>query len=135
MIRHTRLNNNEKGAAFLEFALCFLVFLGAIYGVMEFSRIVYSYTVLAGATREATRYAIVHGSRSGAPATEADIETQVRRWAIGLNPAALNVSTTWTAGSPQRVRVQTSYNIAPFTRLIIPGSLTLGSRSEMVISQ
>ena len=129
--------NSQKGSAIIEFALCFLLILSMLYGVLEFSRIVYSRTVLAGATREASRYAMVHGSRSGSPATDATIRSQVIRWGYGLDPTALVVNTTWdpsnTPGS--RVRVETSYTIAPFTRLIMGGPMTLASRSEMVISQ
>jgi Flp pilus assembly protein TadG len=128
---------NQKGSAMIEFALCFLLMFGLLYGVMEFSRIVYSRTVLAGATREASRYAMVHGSRSASPATNEAIRAQVLRWSFGLNPAALVVNTTWDpSNSPgSTVRVEASYTIAPFTRLILDTPLTLASRSEMVISQ
>ena len=80
----------------VELSLCFLLVFSLIYAVMEFSRVVYSYNILAGATREASRYAMVHGSKSGSAATASDIQAQVERWAIGLNTSALTVTTTWT---------------------------------------
>ena len=127
----------ERGSAAIEFALCFVLMFSLFCAVMEFSRIVYARTVLAGATREASRYAMVHGSRSGSPASDATIRAKVVRWASTLNSDALVVNTTWipsnTPGS--RVRVQASYTIAPLARFVISTPLTIGSRSEMVISQ
>jgi Flp pilus assembly protein TadG len=121
----------------VEFGLCFLLVFGLIYAIFEFGRVVYSYNVLAGATREASRYAMVHGSQSGSAATTDQIRAVVTRWAVGLNPSALNVTPTWTPNnSPgSRVRVVTSYTITPYTTFILGSPLTVGSRSEMVISQ
>ena len=47
----------------MEFGLCFLLVFGLVYAIFEFGRVVYSYNVLAGATREASRYAMVHGAK------------------------------------------------------------------------
>ena len=128
---------SQKGSAMIEFGLCFLMVFGLLYGVMEFSRIVYSRTMLASATREASRYAMVHGSKSGSPATDEAVRSQVLRWSFGLDPAALVVNTTWDPSNApgSKVRVEASYTIAPFTRLIIDTPLTIASRSEMVVSQ
>ena len=80
---------------------------------------------------------MVHGSKSGAPATASDIQAQVERWGIGLNASALTVNTTWPTGNGPNnsVRVESTYTLTPFTNLIIPSTLTIGSRSEMLISQ
>jgi Flp pilus assembly protein TadG len=128
---------SERGSAAIEFALCFLLMFALLCGVLEFSRVVYTRTVLAGATREASRYAMVHGSRSSSPADNAAIRAQVVRWASTLSPGALVVNTTWDPSNApgSRVRVTASYTLAPFTRFIINTPLTIGSRSEMVISQ
>ena len=132
-----RRRESRKGSAMVEFSLVFLLVFTVIYALMEFSRFVYCYNVLAGATREASRYAMVHGSKSGAPATPSDIQAQVERWGIGLNASALTVTTTWPNGNAPKnsVRVESTYTLTPFTNLIIPSTLTIGSRSEMLISQ
>jgi Flp pilus assembly protein TadG len=129
--------NRQRGTAALEFGLAFLVFFAFVYGIMEFGRIVASYNILAGATREATRYAVVHGSSSGAAATESDIRDKVRHWAVGLDTGSVAVSTTWNPGNGPggSVRVQSTYTLLPFTGLILHSSLTLTSTSQMVISQ
>ena len=132
-----RNKRSQKGAAMIEFALCFVLALSLLYGAMEFARIVYSRNILSGATREAARFAIVHGNRSGSPADQAAIRTQLTKWALGLDPAAIVVNATWSpSNAPGNVvRVDASYTITPFTRLIIGTPMTVASRSEMVISQ
>ena len=120
----------------IELSLCLLLTVTLIYSIMEFGRIVYSYTVIAGATREGSRYAIVHGGRSGDPATQTSIQNRVRQWAVGLDTSAINVTASWSPSNEpgSTVRVETRYTLTPFTGLVT-GPLTLGSRSEMVISQ
>jgi Flp pilus assembly protein TadG len=128
---------NQKGAVIIEHALVFLVFFITLYAIIEFGRIIYIYNSLAGATREAARYAIVSGSRSAAPATNDDIKARVMRWGVGFDSDALNVNTTWSPNnSPgSKVRVVASYNIALMSGLIYRAPLTVSTRSEMVISQ
>ena len=78
MKHHRRSRRDkEKGSTVIEFGLCFLLVFGFIYAIFEFGRVVYSYNVLAGATREASRYAMVHGSQSGSAATSDDIRARV----------------------------------------------------------
>jgi Flp pilus assembly protein TadG len=127
----------QKGATLIETALCFLLIFTIVYAILEFGRFVYSYNILAGATREAARYAMVHGSRSGSAATEADVRGQLLRWGVGLDASALVVRTTWTPGNTpgSRVRVEASYTINPMTSLIVNTPIRIGSRSELVISQ
>jgi Flp pilus assembly protein TadG len=129
--------NRQRGAALLEASLAILLFLGLVFAVIEFGRAVYSYNVLAAATREATRYAIVHGSGSSSPATEADIKARVRKWAIGLNPSALTVSASWSPSNApgSSVAVRSDYTLSPITTLVLRNSITLTTRSEMMISQ
>jgi Flp pilus assembly protein TadG len=121
----------------VEFSLSLLFVFVIVYSIMEFGHIVYSYNILAGATREAARYAIVHGSKSRTVATAADIRAEVTRWATGLDQSRLTVNTTWVPSNApgSKVQIQTTYNVAPMTGLILGMPIALGSRSEMVISQ
>jgi Flp pilus assembly protein TadG len=133
------MNNKrrQRGAMTLEFTLSFLLFFTVVYGIMEFGRIVASYNILAGATREGARYAIVHGSASGSVASASDIQDVVRHWSIGLEKSSVVVTTTWTPGNTpgSNVRVQAQYTVLPFTGLILANGLTLRSNSQLVISQ
>lgn len=129
--------NGQRGAAMVEFSLAFLAFFFFLYGVMEFSRIVASYNILAGATREGSRYASVHGSSSGSAVSSSDIQTQVRNWAVGLDSSSLSVNATWASGNApgDTVLVKSSYTLTPFTGLLVGNTITLQSSSKMVISQ
>lgn len=53
---------DERGSALLEFALCCLIVMATIFGILEFSRAIYIDHYLAGAARDAVRYAMVRGS-------------------------------------------------------------------------
>ena len=99
--RSTRRAAKQRGAYLVEYSLVILVFLFVLLGIMEFGRIVTAYNILSGATREGTRYAIVHGSRSGVAATASDVQDQVRRWCIGLDASGPPLS--GTALSDRRV--------------------------------
>jgi Flp pilus assembly protein TadG len=128
---------NQKGAAMVEYSLVILLFLTALYAIMEFGRFIFIYNVLAGATREGARYAIVHGNKSAHLATDSDVQDKVRSWAVGLDTASLSVTTTWVPGKGpgSTVSIQSSYPLIPMTGLIFTSPITIGSHSEMMISQ
>ena len=132
-----KANKRRRGASTLEFGLSFILFFTFVMAIMEFGRIIASYNILAGATREGVRYAMVHGSASGSAATNTDIQDVVRNWSVGLDRSSVSVTTTWTPGNGpgSKVRVQASYAVLPFTALILKNGITLQSNSETVISQ
>lgn len=131
--------HRERGSGLVESSLCLLLFFTLVYSVMEFGRMVYSYNILAGATREATRYAIVHGGNSGSTATQSILADKVKNWAIGLDRSTIAVTATWSDPASKApgssVRIVSQYTLAPFTKLITAGNIVLSTRSEMVISQ
>jgi Flp pilus assembly protein TadG len=134
--RLSQKSSNERGSAVLEFGLAFLLLFSVICAIMEFSWVVTTYNILAGATREGARYAMVHGSASGSAATQSDIQNVIRQWAVGLDASSIVVTATWSPGNGAggRVHVQSRYSVAPLTGLVL-GTVTIGSSSEMVISQ
>jgi Flp pilus assembly protein TadG len=127
----------QKGSIIVEYALVFLLFFVTVYAIIEFGRYVYVFNILAGATREGARYAIVHGSKSGAVATQDTVRDRVRQWSLGLNSSSVNVAVTWTPSKApgSKVRVQSTYTLTPMALLIFKTSMSVTSRSEMVISQ
>src|SRR5258708_15266390 len=129
--------HRQRGAVVLEFGLAFLIFVAAFYGIMEFGRIVASYNILSGAAREGARYAVVHGSSSGSEATASDIQTVVRKWAVGVDTSAVAVTTTWNPGNGPggKVKVKATYTVTPFTGLILASGISVQSSSQMSISQ
>ncbi|HVF87981.1 MAG TPA: TadE/TadG family type IV pilus assembly protein [Pyrinomonadaceae bacterium] len=60
-MRRARIfNKKERGAALVEFAIGGTVFLTAIFGVVELSRLLWTHNALADATRRGARYAVNH---------------------------------------------------------------------------
>lgn len=101
--------SHRRGATMVEFSLGFIIFLIVLLGIMEFGRAVWTYTTVAHAAKQATRYAIIRGT--AIPASDADIRNVAERNAIGLSSSELGVFPTW---SPDRergsfVQVQVTY--------------------------
>ncbi|HKR00764.1 MAG TPA: TadE family protein [Pyrinomonadaceae bacterium] len=55
-----RERKNEKGATLVEFAIGATVFLTAMFGVIEFGRVLWTHNALADAARRGARYAVNH---------------------------------------------------------------------------
>ena len=144
----------EQGSAMVETALIMIVLSMILFGLIEMCLALYSYHFVSDAAREASRYAMVHGSAckvSGVSCTvtTGQIQTYVRNLGFpGIKPTA-TVTTTYAAYpaggtcSPSAacnnpgnlVTVLVSYNFPvsiPFVRTSV---LTMTSTSSMVISQ
>jgi Flp pilus assembly pilin Flp len=57
----------ERGATALEFALCVMVLLAMVFGLIGFARSVWIQQALSAASREGSRYGIGNESTSGVP--------------------------------------------------------------------
>jgi Flp pilus assembly protein TadG len=148
------IENRERGSAAVEFALCALLLFTVLFGIMDFSRALYTYHFLANSAREATRYAIVRGSAcepivSGCPVTtNLEIQNYVQQTLATasaglLNANAITTTTTWTACASCKtaydpgstVQVQLTY-VFQFILPFLPSSgITMQSTSQVVISQ
>jgi Flp pilus assembly protein TadG len=120
----------------LETALTLSAFLLLTFGVMEFSMAVLAYNFVNYSSRDAARYASVHGSQCHAPATADDIQNFVRQEAIGLPSSSVNVDTTWespTHDPGTLVTVTVSYNVIPLVGLAIDHNLAVSGTSKMRI--
>jgi Flp pilus assembly protein TadG len=133
------LNTNwkrNKGAAIVEFALGFMLFIMMLVGLMEFGRAVWVYTTVAQATRQGARYAVVHGSAN--PATADQIASVVAANAVGLDPNNLTVTTTWSPanqrGAVVQVQVRYNLNLVAAPLIVKQNTLTLGSSSNMIVA-
>ena len=140
----------EHGQALVEFALVLPVAVLLMIGLFDASRAVWLTTTVANATREGTRYAIVHGAYSGTPTgpgsssyTAPDQDTAVaavvQQYAVGV--AGLAVSSTWPDGDAKRGSRVTVSATAPFapvlSEALLGGGLrfTLRGSSTLVIHQ
>lgn len=130
-----RRGKRERGSALVESGLTFMVFMMVIFGLMDFGRMVWADNLLSHATREATRYAMVHGSHSISPATADNIKSVVTSQAVGLDPSKISVDVSWTPDNKpgSSVKVAAQYTFTPMTGFV--GSGKFGSVSQVIISQ
>lgn len=85
----------DEGQALVEFALVLPVLLMLILGLFDVARAVWQENTLAYAAREGTRYAIVHGSASESPmsqASHAAVISVVNDAAVGVSGITVTVT-------------------------------------------
>jgi len=69
---HATGQTKEKGQATVEFALVVVLLLLVVFGIIDFSRLIFSYATMSNGVREGARYAVVH------PGTEHEAEIIAR---------------------------------------------------------
>lgn len=138
----------EGGQSLVEFSLVSIVFFLLVFGTIDVGRAVWNYNTLAQATREGTRYAIVHGADSSDPSgpgsayyTPPNIDTNVTQVveanAAGLNTTQLTVEAHWWNGTNSNgdpVSVETHYTYQPIFNFLGILSFTMSSSSRMDIT-
>ena len=96
MIRRLRTFHDDGAQSLVEFALVLPLFLLIVTGIFDVARAVWQENTLAYASREGTRYAIVHGA-AGNPI--------VGPCSICLNPVSNNLSNVVSAVTSNAVGV------------------------------
>jgi Flp pilus assembly protein TadG len=145
----------EEGAALLEYALIFILFMMLLFGIMGMGQMLYSYHFVSSVARDATRWAAVNGSTCNsdgsctAPAQPGDVKTYVTNHTpLGIDSSQVTTTPTWNpAGSNGptacattdnlpgcTVEVKVSYKYTFVFPLIRTTPLTLSSTSEMIIA-
>lgn len=129
------MTKRQHGSTSIEFALVLITFLTFLLGVMDFSRLLYTWNAATEATRVGARYAVVCGDGTSAH----DAEVLARMQAILPTIAAVTVAwdpapgqaSPCTAATCQGVRVGITgvqfQWLSPITALV--GPLTLPSFS------
>jgi Flp pilus assembly protein TadG len=129
----------ESGQAMVEYAILSVAFFTMLLFVIDGGRILWNYITVADAARVGARYAVVHGSKSMAPVGPGSytaLTQNVQSAAVGLTPANLTVTATWTPNNDpgSSVTVDVTYLAQPITGMFWGGqTLTLQARSVMVI--
>jgi len=127
----------ERGNYMIEFGLSIVLFFGIVLGILDVSRGIYAYNFLAGAAKEGARYAMIHGSSSGAKASATDIQNVVQNWLIGMADSSATVTTTWspaTENPGSQVTVKVQYTFTPMSNFLV-GSWNLQSTSQTTVIQ
>lgn len=139
----------------IEFAIAASAFLLIMFGILEFSRVLYIYHTVSNAARIGSRWAIVRGANScGGPidhcnASAEDIQSYVQSVVPMVDSNAMTVTAQWSdTGDPSTgcsgtgtnaaghlVCVTVSYPFSFAIPFVSNTPLTLSSTSSMVISQ
>ena len=111
---------SEKGQEVVEFALVIPLLFLLLFGIIDFSNIIFSYDTISNATREGARYGIIH------PTDTSGIELAARRLTTGLDSTALHFAITYPGNDT--IRVAATYDVSLITGFVIDiagGSPTL----------
>ena len=137
MSRSNRRRYNGQGI--VEFAIVAPIFFVMLFGIMEMGRLVWMNHELTNGTREAARFAMVHGSEASTCVTIADLTKEIDDHTSGLQAARLSPTGDTGPFSPcpapgSTFVVEYEYDFDPMLG-IIPGlsSLNLSARSEVII--
>ena len=140
-----RRGTRQAGSAILEGALTITAFFMMIFGILDFGRMLWIYNTMGYIAREGSRYAMVRGINATTPATSSSIQTFAAARAIGLDPAAITITSTWTPvgyvplfGATankvgDKVKVQASYTFTTIVPYIPFASVNLKSDSTAYI--
>lgn len=128
-----------RGQSMVEFALTASAFFLLIFGVIQMGLVIYTYNTLASATRDAARYAMMHGPNRSDTASQSQVTNVLLGDAADLSSSNLTVNLTWPADanmpSQSDAKVNASYNYTvqiPFTSTV---TLTLTATSQMLVEQ
>jgi Flp pilus assembly protein TadG len=151
MTATARSRHYERGAAVVEFAVASVLLLTLMFGIIDFGRGLYAYSMVINNARLGARYAIVRGSgctNPDCPATKDSIQDYVRSQSSLVDPTDVTVTSKWpgtnstcsATSAPYNaqgclVSVQVTYQFQFILPLIPTGSWPLSSTSQMVISQ
>jgi Flp pilus assembly protein TadG len=117
---------SEAGQAIIEFALTISMTLLLIFGMIEFSRAIYTSSVIQSAAQHGARTGIINASQSV-------IEAAVKGRMVGLDTSQpLTITFSSTAGI---VQVDVTYNfefVAPMVTLITGDSIPMHASASMV---
>jgi Flp pilus assembly protein TadG len=153
---------NQEGSVLVEMAFSSIALFAMFFGIFEFSTACYTSNYMSDAAREATRWAIVRGSTSckniagldHCNATSDDIANYAKNLGYpairksnmtvttsyyspsATYPTTWSLCTTGTCNLPgNMVRVDVSYSFPLAIPFVTSKTLSLGSTSQMVISQ
>jgi hypothetical protein len=131
-----RRRKTRGSSTLIEIPLVFSLYCGVVLGILTVGYLVFSYNSLAFMAQQGARWASVHGSASGSPATSTSVSNFVLTQGVGLTNA-VTVTTTWTPDNKpgSSVKVDVTYNAAPLAWNYISAALGLHSSCTLPISR
>jgi Flp pilus assembly protein TadG len=136
-VKRFRKINNQNGAALVEFAIVLPLLLMLIFGMIEFSILLYDKAMITNASREGARAGIVY---SPTPLTNGEIElmveTNLETHLISFDGASkpeVTAGQCTGTGAPLTVTVTYPYNFLVLPNFVqsLSGTLTLSAQTVM----
>lgn len=132
-----RFLSEQTGSEIVEFALSLPVLLMTTVGAIELLLFMTSYVGATFGSRNAVRYASMHGASSLSPCTSAGLTTIVQTYTVGIPGGRITVTPAWTpnnaVGSTITVQVSVTYPTGiPYARL---SSMSASTTASGVIMQ
>jgi Flp pilus assembly protein TadG len=136
------LSERPSGQAMAEFAKVSVVLFLLMFGMTEMGIVVYRYTTVGMAAREASRYAAVHSTTSLNPAGTGSWPT-VEQYAVNFAPflSTADVTVSYPADKSPHINNQNdavvtiTHNYTQSIPFMSAVPLTLTSTSRMLVSQ
>lgn len=123
---HRELGHGELGQASIEFTLTITMTLLLIFALIDFSRAMYTASILQWAAQNGARAAIIE------PSQEA-VEEAVKERLVGLDPDAVIVSPLSWTGNVVQVNVTYPFEfVAPIVAQITGESIEMSSSASMI---
>jgi len=115
----------------VEFAIAAAVFVTMLLGIIEFGFLAWEKNSVAADAREGTRYAIVHGTKSGRDATATMVSDYVKT-KTSLGTSITVATTPATVGDPGTEVTVTVSHVVPRRGPFLP-TQTVSSTSKMIV--
>jgi len=106
-----------------------------MFGIVQIGYAIWSQSTLAYAVDAATRHASLHGSRSAAPVTTAQVQQMVKDNATGMTKTNITVNVVWAPNNRpgSTVEVAASYPLPTLVSLVWTHPFSLTSKTKMLI--
>jgi Flp pilus assembly protein TadG len=127
-VQQSRLVRSEAGQAAVEFALTIVMTLLLIFGIIDFSRAIYTASVIQWAAQQGARTAIIDSS----PAV---VETAVHDRMAGLDTTQVFVTVSQPITGIMQVDVTYEFEfIVPIVAQITGDSIEMNASASMVVN-
>lgn len=121
------LFKSRQGNAAIEFALTFPTLMVVTLMIFDLGQALFVYTTINNVAADGARYAALHGTSNTYPKTATEIQTYIQDRAVGLDPASLTITLTYTPNNQftgSTVEVQVNYQLGIFLSDIFKNIIT-----------